>query len=651
MLSLNDFSYDIADFRLIDHINWQIRPGRRVALVGHNGAGKTTLLRLLIGELTPATGNISKPKGYRIGYLPQEEKKAVQGPILDIVLEGHKELIELEHQIHDLQTHLTGEHDPADLEKLGALQERFERLGGYRLETEAKAILSGLGFAPDDIYRPMSDFSGGWRMRVHLARLLLQNPDLLLMDEPTNHLDLESLEWLEKYLRSFDGSLVIVSHDRFFIDRLAQEIAELYRGRLTVYAGNYSFYQEKKAADLELLVKRIEEQKAERERIQKFVDRFRYKASKASQVQSRVKQLEKMEKLEIPPEKKNISFRIEVETASFKEVLNIEDLWFRYEEDWVLKGVNLQLFRGEKIALVGINGAGKTTLTRLINHQLRPQKGNLALGERTKIGYYAQHQIDALNLSRNVLEEVAETAAESHRLALRDTLGIFQFSGDSVSKRIEVLKEKKKARVSLAKILLSPVNFLIMDEPTNHLDIASQEALEQALREYNGTLLLISHDRYFLDRLVSRVFELKDGRLRVFEGNYSEYLNRREGGESTTRRPQVVETSGEDGSEKGGKKSKEQKRQEAEARQAISKQRKELQNKIDKAEREIESMEARKGEIEALLANPETYNDGSRSGELQREYIDLTARLERVMARWEGDQEALEELLSGLPGE
>lgn len=656
MLQIKDLHYSIGERNLLTGVNWIINPGKRVALIGPNGAGKTTLLRVIYGELEATAGTMQTPKGYRIGYLPQEEIALPRsggfpeaGPILDSVLEGHSEIIAMESEMAEIHRRLENHppDSPALLERLGALEERFQLSGGYRLEAEAKAILSGLGFKNYDFQRSLYEFSGGWRMRVYLARLLLQNPDLLLLDEPTNHLDLESLEWLEQYLRTFPGSMVIVSHDRFFIDRLAEEICELDRGRLTHYPGNYHFFEKEKALREEQLLKKWEEQRAERERVQRFIDRFRYKASKAVQVQSRIKQLEKMREIELPPPPpRRIHFKIRVETPSYKEALKIENMSFKYQRDWVLKNINLNVYRGQKLALVGVNGAGKTTLTRLIFGQLTPQQGSIRAGERVIMGYYAQHQVDTLNLNATIMEEVAAAASEAHRLQLRDILGLFQFSGQDPDKRIGVLSGGEKARVSLAKILLSPVNFLIMDEPTNHLDISSREALEDALQDYDGTFLLISHDRYFLDKLVNRVLELKDGRLREFEGNYSDYLDRREkegvaaapdhAGQPLEPTPPVPPA----------KKSKDQKRQEAEARQTISRQRGQLKAEIEACESRIGELETQKESLEKLIADPKSYQNGEHVKSLRKDYAAVKQELETLLERWEKAQEAYETLLA-----
>ncbi len=648
MLQINGLTYEIGERTLLREVQWNIHPGRRIALIGPNGAGKTTLLRILSGELEVNARTIQKPRGYSIGYLPQEEIAIGMGSVLQMAMQGHREVLDMEAEMESIHNRLetNPEENETLLKKLGDLESRFTLLGGYDLEARTKKILMGLGFSTDDFFRSVAELSGGWRMRVYLARLLLQEPDLLLLDEPTNHLDIPSLEWLELYLKSFSGSMVLVSHDRFFIDRLAQEIAELYNGRLTIYSGNYHFYERKKKLIQEQLVKRYYEQKEERERLEKFINRFRYKATKAAQVQSRIKRLEKMETIELPETRKQIHFKIKADTQSYMDVLTVQDLWFRYETPWVLKELSLKLYRGEKVALVGVNGAGKTTFTRLISGELQAQRGRLELGQKVHVGYYAQHQVDALDLNKTIFEEVGSAAAPSFSGNLRDILGVFQFSNRDADKRVGVLSGGEKARVSLAKILLSPSNFLIMDEPTNHLDLASKEALEQALADYDGTLLLISHDRYFLDKLVSRVIEIKDGALTEFSGNYSHYLEKRQAmaEEAGSPKEQASTTS----PVKRIKKSKEQKQKEAAARQAVSKRRNLLQSEIEEIEIRLETLESQKQALETQLALPETYQDAVLATKLQKEYDTLLKELTLLESRWESAHEELEALLSGI---
>jgi ATP-binding cassette subfamily F protein 3 len=647
MLQVRNLHYSIGDRDLLAAVDWNLQPEKRFALVGPNGSGKTTLLRILTGEIETQAGTITKPRNYTIGYLPQEEIVEGQGSVLENALAGIPEIQELEHKIHTLHTAL--EANPKDeslLIKLGSLEQRYQDLGGYTIEGTAKKILSGLGFEEDRFHTDFTKLSGGWCMRVYMARILLQNPDLLLLDEPTNHLDIPSMEWLEQYLLNYKGSVVIVSHDRFFIDRLAHEIYELDRGELTRYRGNYHFFEEQKNEKIRILEKKRDEQAVERERITRFINKYRSDKRRAAQVQSRIKMLEKMETIELPPATRRLDFRLRVETPGYKDVLSIENMSFRYQKDWVLKDLNLHISRGNKIAMVGINGAGKTTLTRLIAGEFKPQKGTLQLGNQVKAGFYAQHQIQAIHPENTVIDEVASTAATGLISKIRQVLGIFQFGDDEIDKKIKVLSGGEKARVSLAKILLSPVNFLIMDEPTTHLDITSREALEEALADYDGTLLLISHDRYFLDKLVSRVIELKDGRLDEYHGNYSYYLWKRDQ-EPDTPESQTGETECQV-SVIPGRKTKEQKRQEAEARQEVSRERDHLQKSISKIEKDIEESESRLKEMEAKLADPKTYRDGTDIARLNKDYAELMGQVERFYESWESQRARLERLIKPL---
>ena len=638
MIHIKDIQYEIGDRRLFQSISWTIPPGKRFALIGPNGCGKTTLLRILCGDLKAASGSIIKPNAYKIGYLPQDNVVPEEKSLLEFVRIGRPDLVELEENIQAKRLDIeTDPHDSRAVARLGDLEHQYENLGGYSLDSRAKSILAGLGFQSAAHSTPMIQFSGGWRMRAYLARLLLYEPDLLLLDEPTNHLDLPSLEWLESFLSSFKGSLVIVSHDRYFIDKLATDIFELVRGRMRHYTGNYHDYEKQKAEQIEQLLAAHEEQKKQVQKQEQFIERFRYKATKASQVQSRIKQLEKMQDLEDVSNIQNeqyISFRIRVPQQSYKDVLQMHHVFFRYDTDWVLNDVDLNLYRGDKVALVGPNGAGKTTLTRCIVNEIRPESGESHLGKRVVPGYFAQHHTEALELESTVLDQINRSVADEHIPRVRDVLGLFGFSGDDVEKPVKVLSGGEKARVSLAKILLSPVNFLIMDEPTNHLDMKSREALENALYEYNGTLLLISHDRYFLDKIVSRVLEMREGKLKSYEGNYTNYLNRRQQIQNrTTAAPN---------------RAREERRRRAQRLQSISKDRQRLQTVIQECEDSIEQLELRKTEIEEYFSDTGTFQNGERVAELQKEYKSVRSRIDEQMSTWENSQKELEQLLSQI---
>jgi len=649
MIQIQNLHYTIGERKLLNGIHWVILPGKRMALIGPNGAGKTTLLNILHGDLIPDSGEMIKPKNTSIGYLPQEETAPKGGSLIESVLQRQKDICRIEKQIHEIQERLDGDPNPksALLDKLGRLEHRYSALGGYETEHRIKQILSGLGFQKSDFHRSISEFSGGWRMRSILAGLLLQDPDVLLLDEPTNHLDLPSLEWLEQYLLQFRGSLVIVSHDRFFIDRLATDIYELELGKITHYPGNYHFYEKKKAENLELIRKRWKDQQEEIKRLSVFIDRFRYKATKAQQVQSRLKELEKIEKVVLPHERKTWTFEIKVGKSSYKDVVHINNMSFWYDTSPVLDQINLDLYRGDKIAVVGENGAGKTTLTRLIYGELKPRSGVVAQGRNVRIGYYSQHQIEALDLGKTIMEEVCAFTDESSSQRVRNVLGIFQFSGEDVFKEIRVLSGGEKARVSLAKMLLSEANFLIMDEPTNHLDIISKEALELALQSYDGTLLLISHDRYFLTKLVHKVIEVKHHQLRIYEGNYNDYLEKRneegEGSHNGRRSGLVNRMNQKAGS--GGRKSKEQRRLEAEARQSLNRLKRPVETEIRQIENQIEIVESKKRDLEMQMARSETYSQAGFIQQLQKEYGNMERELKGLYASWENACEKLDNLL------
>ncbi|MDD5225033.1 MAG: ABC-F family ATP-binding cassette domain-containing protein [bacterium] len=650
MLQLKDICYSIGERDLLAGVNWNIHPGRRVGLVGPNGAGKTTLLRIIRGELE-FQGTIIKPRGFRIGLLPQEEIAARHGTVLETVREGREEILALEQKIATLQRGLSHHPETHDtlLREIAELEERFESLDGYRLENDAKIILSGLGFREEDFGRPLRELSGGYRMRVYLGRLLFSKPDLLLLDEPTNHFDLPSLEWLEEYLRSFPGSILLVSHDRYFLTRLAQEIGELDRGRLELYAGDYRFYETEKEKRAEAARKRHEEWREERERQQRYINRYRAWNDRAVQVQSRMRILENMVEPELPPPPPpRFGFRLSVEEKSYHDVVRAEKLEFRYGERTIFSGLDLAIYRGERIALIGGNGEGKTTLARLIAGELAPAAGRLALGQRTAIGYYEQHQADILDPEKTVYREVADSASSRLRQEVRNALGVFQFRGDDAEKRIAALSGGEKARVSLAKILLAPVNFLIMDEPTNHLDQAARAALEEALNDFDGTLLVISHDRYFLDKLVHRVVELRAGKLFEYTGNYSDYIAKKPA-VSEPAEPETGSPAREKDPAPGGRKTRDQKRLEAEARQAVSRRRNELKEEIGKLEEEIVGLETRKKEIEERLALPDTYKDSELVISLKGEYARVKEALPARYGRWEKSHLELEEILEQLP--
>jgi ATP-binding cassette subfamily F protein 3 len=639
---------------LFRDLTWHIRGGGRIGLVGPNGAGKTTLCRILAGLEGPDAGVVRRPRACTIGYLAQEVEVGPEGSVLGHVLDGFPEVRRLEEEMAALASRMaaaaegggpSGEEIAADLtRRYGELQHRYEALGGYRLETDARAILGGLGFAPDEVQRPLATFSGGWRMRAALARLLLARPDLLLLDEPTNHLDLEALAWLEDFLAAHPGTLILVSHDRHFLNRMADEIAELEQGSFTCYPGTYDDYLEQKAARAELLEATRKQQAKRAAEIQRFIERFRYKATKARQVQSRVKALAKMTRVEAGRAPKRIHFHFPQPPRGGQVVCALRGLHKAYGETVVYAGADLTVARGDRIALVGPNGAGKSTLLKILSGVLPFERGERALGHNVSVHYYAQHQLDQLAPANTVLQELEAAAPDEPGERLRGILGAFLFSGDDVEKKVAVLSGGERARLALAKMLVRPANFLCLDEPTNHLDLPAREVLEAALAHFEGTIVCISHDRYFMNRLATQVVEVKGGRLRAFPGDYDAYLDRvgREavagagGGGAPGAAP------GADGNGAGpgpaaappvGRRA--ERRARAEALQARGRALRPLRDRLQAVEAEIHELEAHLGALAHAMADPGLYKTGDRAREAAHEKRAAEARLGELLAEWE----------------
>jgi ATP-binding cassette subfamily F protein 3 len=632
---------------------WRIVRGERIGLVGPNGAGKTTLCRILAGEETPDAGRVHVDGGVTIGYLPQEVTGGAERSVLAEALSGYGEVWELEARLQELAAAMADPAaDPALVAAYGDAQHRFETLGGYRLESAARIILSGLGFAAADLHRPLAEFSGGWRMRAALARLLLLRPDLLLLDEPTNHLDLESLRWLEGFLGAYEGTVVLVSHDRYFLNRMATAIAELDGGTVTVYAGDYDHYLVEREARRELLAARARNQAKRVAEIERFIERFRYKATKARQVQSRVKMLERIERLEVGPDARRIQFRFPQPPRAGRVVAELTRIHKAYGANVVYASVDLTVERGERIALVGVNGAGKSTLLKILAGVLPFERGERRLGAHVDVHYYAQHQLDALDASRTALEELATADPLAPTERLRTVLGSFLLSGDQVDKRVAVLSGGEKARVALAKMLLRPAALLCLDEPTNHLDLASVDVLETALSGFAGTMVFISHDRYFINRMATRVVEVADGRLHSFPGSYDDYLEKRSAPAAppaaapAARPPGPVSAgattpaaSGPPAGARGGDAARPAARarrsgREAD-RQALTREVKALQSRLTGVEERVRALEARLLEIGQTMADPDLYRDGRRARDVAQARKDAEAEMAWLMKEWE----------------
>ena len=535
MIQLQQLHKQFADRVLLDHVTWQVGDRDRVGLCGPNGAGKTTLLRMLAGFDEPDEGQVVRPGGLTIGYLPQDGLSHHGTTVFEEASLALKTLLDMKAEMHDVEVRLgddsagAEEHD-ALLHRYSELQERFRIADGYQLEQRVSSVLRGLGFEPADHEKPTDHLSGGWQMRLALAKLLLGAPDLLLLDEPTNHLDLDARNWLEGYLADYPHSVILVSHDRYFLDAVVTRIADLALRTITDYHSNYSQYlvqREEKMSRLREAKKRQDEEVA---RVQEFIDRFRYKATKAAQVQSRIKMLEKVERIEVPPERKRIHFQFPTAPKSGRVVFELKDVAKAYGPKVVLEKVNLHIERGDRIALVGHNGAGKSTLMRMLSAEEAPDRGQRIEGHQVVMQYFAQDEATRLDPTLTVYETLSSGSPDAMIPAIRNILGGFLFSGDEVYKRAGVLSGGERTRLAVARMLLRPSNTLLLDEPTNHLDLDSKEVLLDALADYGGTLIFVSHDRYFVERLASRIVEVGEGKATLYPGTYAEYLWSKERG-------------------------------------------------------------------------------------------------------------------------
>lgn len=533
ILRLEKISKTYATGEVLKDVNWEVKAGERLGLVGVNGAGKTTQLKMIMGETEPTTGEIIRPATLKISCLSQEFD-------IDPGLTVRQELWRVFKQANAIQKNLekvqqqmeTAEPEELDklIRKLDRYQQEFEAQDGYQLDTKISCLLPELGFVPEDGDRAVTSFSGGWQMRICLGKVMLQDPDVLLLDEPTNHLDLETIEWLEQYLKNLTTPMVIVSHDREFLDRLCTQIVETERGISTTYLGNYSSYLEQKEFNRQAQMSAYERQQKEIAKQEEFIERFRASATRSTQAKSREKQLEKVEEIEAPDAKvKGLQFRFPTAPRSGKEVVKIDNLTHTYDDKILFLGANLLVERGDRIAFLGPNGSGKSTILRLIMGLETPTEGTVNLGQHNVIpGYFEQNQAEALDLTLTVEETIQKAVPDWKYEDIRALLGKFLFSGDTVKKKVATLSGGEKARLALAKMLLQPVNLLILDEPTNHLDIPAKETIESALQNYDGTALIVSHDRYFISQVATKIVEISEGELVVYEGDYHYYLDKKE---------------------------------------------------------------------------------------------------------------------------
>ena len=632
MLTITGMTKGFGGRVLFEDVSIQVNREDRIGLVGPNGSGKTTLFSLILGRDTPETGEVAIERKATIGHLPQETAPVGNETVLELATGITPEVIELQRRMKAFDAGHDSESDD-----FHAVQSRYEALGGYTLEPRAKTILKGLAFRERDFDRRLGEMSGGWIMRAYLARLLVQQPDLLMLDEPTNHLDLEALQWFQGYLKTYPGAILLISHDREFLNQLVGSIVEIRQRKLVRFRGNYDDYLRQRDAQDEQQLAAYKTQQKKIQQLQEFADRFRAKNTKASQAQSKLKQIERMEKIEAPvKDSRSIRFKFPQPQRSGRRVIELKNIHHAYGSNVVYRGMNFEAERGQRIVLVGPNGAGKSTLLKLLAGVLPIQSGSRELGLHVKSGYYAQHRVEMLNPDRTVLAEALDTPQPMPEESARTVLGSFLFTGDDVFKPVSVLSGGEKSRLALVKLLLDPPNLLLMDEPTTHLDMSSIDALIGALEPYEGTLIFISHDVYFIRKLARMVLHVDAGRLTPYHGDYPYYLDK-----SASDRTAAVAASGP-AAEAIPDKSR--KRLEAEARQAKSRERRELQKIVDKVEKEIARLEQKQKELTAELENPETYHKGGRAVAINRELHYVVDDLTKAAQEWEDAASKLEAL-------
>ncbi len=634
MISITNLSYFIGGRALYEDANMFIKPKDKIGLIGLNGRGKSTLLKIINGEYTIDAGSVSKSNDCTIGFLNQDLLSyQSDDAIVTVAMEAFKDAVDTQRQIENILHKLETEYSDELVEKLTKLQERFEQLDGYSMQAKAEEILEGIGFNTQDLHRPLREFSGGWRMRVMLAKLLLEKPSLLMLDEPTNHLDLPSIEWVENYLRNYEGAVIVVSHDRYFLDNVTTKTVEVTQGQLIAYEGNYSFYQEEKELRKEIQNNAFENQQAKIRQTERFIERFKAKATKAKQVQSRVKALDRMDMIEeVVDDTAAVNFRFRFKQQPGRYIVTLKEVSKSYGTLDILKNTNATIERGDKIALIGANGKGKSTLLRIISGT-ESIEGERTLGYNVIQGFYAQHQLESLKVDNEIIEEMKQAGSGKTEQELRNVLGCFLFTDDDQYKKIKVLSGGEKSRVALAKTLISEANFLLLDEPTNHLDFISENILIQALQQYAGTFVVVSHNRHFISQIANKIWYIEDQQIKEYPGTYDEY--------EYWRKQQALAAAP---APKTASKTKPEKKAEPVRSNESENKLKVLEKEMKKVEAEMETLQNQKELVELEMTKPEVYSDFTAMQKSQQELTILNQKLEAVNKRWDELAETIDTL-------
>ena len=633
MISISNISYFIGGRALYENASAFVKPKDKIGLIGLNGRGKSTLLKIIHGEYSLDAGSISKANDCTIGFLNQDLLSyQTEDSILTVAMGAFKEVVDIERQLEHIIRQLETEYSDELVTKLTKLQEKYEQLDGYTVQSKAEEILEGIGFVTADLHRSLKEFSGGWRMRVMLAKLLLEKPSLLMLDEPTNHLDLPSIEWVEGYLRNYEGAVMVVSHDRQFLDNVTTKTIEVTQSQLFTYEGNYSFYMEEKELRSEIQQNAFENQQAKIRQTERFIERFKAKATKARQVQSRVKALNRMDMIEeVIDDTAAVNFKFKFNQQPGRWIVTLKDVSKSYGELEILKNTSIAIERGDKIALVGANGKGKSTLLRIIAGT-EPIQGERSMGYNVIPAFYAQHQLESLHVDNEILDEMKQAGSGKTEQELRGVLGCFLFSSEDQFKKIKVLSGGEKSRVALAKTLISEANFLLLDEPTNHLDFISENILIQALQQYAGTFIVVSHNRYFVNQIANKIWYIENKQIKEYPGTYEEYEYWRKknetGEEPVKREPPPVPI----------------KKEAAPRNDDTEKKLKALNKELKQVESKIELLETEKAALENEMAKPEVYSAFEKLKQAQEKFTKATYELELSTKRWEEILTELEQL-------